>query len=125
MAHVTKSQQSGENGVLPDVTWVVLGLTSVFVSLVASFISGDGHWFQRSGSLLVLFSVVLEFRQSQMTKPSVSSDVSINNRPVATSRNTPAFRKWLHYYALLAIVIGTLVWGYGDLLFLYSESGAT
>ena len=66
MAHVTKPQQSSENGVLPDITWVALGLASVFVSAIASFISGDGHWFQRSGSLLVLFSVVLEFRQSQI-----------------------------------------------------------
>ena len=122
---MTKFQQSAENGVLPDITWVVLGLTSVFVSFVASFVSGDGHWFQRSGSLLVLFSVVLEFRQTQMARPSASKDVFVNGQPTAISRNTPAFRKCLHYYALLAIVIGTVIWGYGDLLFSYSESGAT
>ena len=78
---MTKSQQSGENGVLPDITWVVLGLTSVFVSAIASFISGDGHWFQRSGSLLVLFSVVLEFRQSQIAKPSASKTFSLIINP--------------------------------------------
>ena len=122
---MTESRQSGDNGILPDIILVVLGLSSILVSAIASFISGDGHWFQRSGSLLVLFSVVLEFRQSQIAKPSASRDVSVGGQPAAISHNFPAVRKWLHYFAIVTIGIGTLIWGYGDLLFLHSENGAT
>ena len=34
-----------------------------------------------------------------------------------TEQHIPTVRKWLHRIAWGGIVIGTLIWGYGDLFF--------
>ena len=41
----------------------------------------------------------------------------INSSPVMTEPHIPTIRKLFHWIAWSGIVIGTLIWGYGDLLF--------
>ena len=94
------------------------GLATVAGSLVYSLASAEGEWFQRSGSLLVLFAVVLEIRQTAIEQPKKSKSVSIEGTAAATKG---------FYFSCEqtdspdrmggALVIGTVIWGYGDLLF--------
>ncbi|MBL1292964.1 MAG: hypothetical protein COB61_003735 [Thiotrichales bacterium] len=56
------------------------------VSLYSSVATMEGHWFSRSGSMLVMFGAFLK-------------------------------RKMLDRVVLFTLIYGTVVWGYGDLLF--------
>lgn len=88
---------------------IVLALCAMGPPMLSAMISletGDGHWFQRSGSLMVLFSVAMEYRRSQRVK---------RGRP-ASSLPEP-FGVSVPYVCYVSIAVGTLIWGYGDLLF--------
>ena len=101
-----------------DIALLSAGLFSLLFSLCASIVSGEGAWFQRSGSLLVLFSVILEIRQEKALQPHASTGVTINGMPVLAERTASALNKWLRRIAWGGIIGGTFVWGYGDLIFM-------
>ena len=86
------------------------GLATVAGSLVYSLASGEGEWFQRSGSLLVLFSVLLEVRQTAIEQPKKSKSVSIEGTAAATRGPISVGNKRLHWTAWGGIVIGTVIW---------------
>ena len=76
----------------------------------------EGEWLQRCGAIVVLISVILEIRQSMAKQPQATT-VTINDNPVMTEPHIPTVRKRLHRIAWGGIVIGALIWGYGDLFF--------
>lgn len=91
---------------------------AVVVSAILSFYASDGHWFQRSGSLIVLFSVMLEFRQLRIMDRLRLHAPHIGVGGVSfPTNNIPGQRLMLHRAAVSAIVAGTLIWGYGDIPF--------
>ncbi len=97
---------------------LILAIVSSFsVSLGCSVAENSGEWLQRSGSLIVLFSVVLEILQTLAKEPIPAEGVFINNVPATTSPPVSKTSKWFHIIAWFGIAIGTLIWGYGDLLF--------
>ena len=100
-----------------DCLLILAIVCSFSVSLYFSVAENSGEWLQRSGSLIVLFSVVLEILQTLAKQPIPSDWVFINNVPAATSPPVSKTSKWFHKFARFGIVIGTLIWGYGDLLF--------
>ena len=105
---------------IQEIFGYVLILAIVFsflVSLEMSFTQNSGEWLQRSGSLIVLFSVVLEILQTLAKQPIPSNRVFSESVPVATSPPVSKTSKWFHIIAWFGIVIGTFIWGYGDLLF--------
>lgn len=108
--------ESKNNKYMLDVLLILLGGVPVVVSAGISSSLGEWEWFQRSGSLLVLFSVALEYRQSQLAQPVRSTSMFIEGRPAAMGYELPRIRKWMYRYAITAIVLGTLMWGYGDLV---------
>ena len=95
----------------------LVGLSTLAGSFYLSLASGDGEWFQRSGSLFVLFSALVEIQQSSIKQPTEGGEVTINDTPVMIRKLIPSMSKWLHRIAWGGIVIGTLIWGYGDLVF--------
>ena len=99
------------------VALLLAGVAVVIGSGFFSLISGVGEWFQRSGSLFVLFSVLVEIQQTAIKQPEASSGVTISGAPVAIRQPISALSKWLHRLAWGGIVTGTIIWGYGDLLF--------
>ena len=102
---------------------LILAIASSFlVSLGFSVAHNSGDWFQRSGSLIVLFSVILEIRQTLSKQPKPTT-ATLNDVPIATSLPVSKAVKWFHRVAWIGIAFGTLIWGYGDLLFefLYSN----
>lgn len=86
-------------------------------SAVQSWILADGQWFQRSGSLVVLVSVVLEIRQSILQEPVPSGSIYVEGKPLRIPPESRSIDKAFHRIAWFGIVIGTFVWGYGDLLY--------
>ena len=99
---------------------VTAWLISVF-SLYYGSINGF-HWFGRSGSLIVLFSIMSEYRliiekqnyiYTFVTKGRIQTEQSL--RPIGNFNPSKAHSikdKITH----ASVIFGTLIWGYGDLL---------
>lgn len=96
---------------------LLVGLAVVLVSAYASHASGNGEWFQRSGSVFVLISVVVEIQQTLAQQPTPSPSHFSHGARVMTQPSISAVSKWLRWIARAGIVIGTGIWGYGDLVF--------
>lgn len=96
---------------------LALGLVAVATSFVVSYLTGDGGWFQRSGSVIVLLSVFLEICYSILKEPIPSNTVFIEKKPAVTHPKLKSVDSIFHGLAWLGILGGTLIWGYGDLLF--------
>ena len=99
-----------------ELALILLSMGPVMMSAYMSVVTGDGHWFQRSGSLMVLFSAAVEYRRSVLRAraadsgdPRLKAAVAARSRPIWGS---------VPYVCYLQILLGTLIWGYGDLLFL-------
>ena len=95
---------------------LLAGLAAVAGSAYASHASGNGEWFQRSGSVFVLFSVLVEIQQTVTNQPRETNS-TINNTPFMIREPVSEVSKWLHRIAWAGIVTGTGIWGYGDLVF--------
>jgi len=73
-------------------------------------------WFQRSGALMVLVSSLSEYHAFQMLN--TFSPVEMANQPELTSKvNYCNQAKKLIIVAAICIGIGTVIWGYGDILY--------
>jgi hypothetical protein len=94
----------------------------IFISVVCGLLAAFGIlkpenepreiWFQRSGSLVVLFAAIGEYYVSNMR---------VTLRPagyvgITAMENELSFSvKFFHSVALTLVVMGTIIWGYGDL----------
>jgi hypothetical protein len=73
-----------------------------------------GQWFERSGAVMTVFSVFAQFKAGSVA-------TMIEGGMFEESRE--AYRKYKPYQtvaavvSLVLVVIGTVIWGYGDLLF--------
>ncbi|MUK48265.1 hypothetical protein [Aliivibrio fischeri] len=89
-------------------------------------------WFARSGSIVVLFAVIVEFRLSSYIYEDVlkAAQVSAKKKGLKVSDNplvqanidarktvkpeAPRSRKLLSICAHILVITGTVIWGYGD-----------
>ena len=105
------------NPLIVNIALVLCSTLALLISVIASYLLEDGEWFQRSGSLCVLFSVILEIRQTSIRQPQPSSSVFVEGRPAVFDSPVSRLDVWFHRFAWFGIVFGTVVWGYGDLVF--------
>jgi hypothetical protein len=92
----------------------LLPLFSAFIS----YSTGHGLWFARSGSITVLTAAIVQFRLAMQLEFSQYRALLygvLSGFPRQASL-TPLSR-FLGPASLFLIVAGTLIWGYGDLLF--------
>ncbi|WP_319381524.1 hypothetical protein [Thiomicrorhabdus sp.] len=101
-----------KNGLLLLLAWVMLG-----IGLILGF-AWDGIWFARFGSLVVLFAVMSEYSlmhreldvlYQRLEKVDVGDDI-----PDLAPSKWHRKKVWLSH---LTVVLGTLIWGFGDLIF--------
>lgn len=115
------------------VEWILLligflgSLFSVFFDIASE---SNTTWFARSGSLLVLFAVIVEYRLTQfifrdIRNANISNAIKNNSAfqdnkllQVLTDKNPtlPKSRAYLTRISHIFIILGTSIWGYGDLL---------
>lgn len=100
--------------------WEILLLISAYtIPLFFYFysnVTGDGQWFSRSGSLMVMLGAVLEyinFGAQQYLREKRDETYKPNPEIVAKLKS----RKPFDVLILLSLLFGTAIWGYGDLLF--------
>ncbi|MEZ8804263.1 hypothetical protein AB6D78_24195 [Vibrio splendidus] len=113
-------------GAIASLISIVLDIYSVQVSPGETV-----AWFARSGAVVVLFSVIVEYRLSSYVfddihkaavKNGVKNSIIGNNDnkliQALTNRkaNVPKARSDLAFVSHALVIIGTVIWGYGDLL---------
>ena len=87
-----------------EILLVLLAMGLPMASLMATIATGNGEWFQRSGSLMVLFSAAVEYRRRRgLRRPGTAAGW--------------LFWRQIPYVCYSSIFLGTLIWGYGDLPF--------
>ena len=85
-------------------------------NLVYSIVTNEAHWFQRSGSIVVLLGVLIVARRViRLGKDHQNEDWNLPNETVEGKRVLLDQRSEYVIGPIVA-VIGTMVWGYGDLL---------
>ncbi|MUK70253.1 hypothetical protein [Aliivibrio fischeri] len=79
-------------------------------------------WFQRSGSITVLFAVWAEYKLFKLAE--LTNPMSQNGNTWDDMRKSDvlqaSYSKYIQgikYFAAVLAIAGTVIWGYGDLLF--------
>lgn len=90
---------------------------SIPFSMVSPYLPIDetlSIWFQRSGSLMVIIAIITEFKLF-----SLNDYFDLNNTRMFAPVDLPKTYKSIYYAitiaALMSMLIGTLIWGYGDI----------
>lgn len=100
--------------------FLVLSWASIAISLYIEANYG-GNWFMRSGSLMVLFSVIAEFLllegRDEYLNQRLSKSKVPNQQNSLDSIHPSHTHKLLEIISHISVVIGTVIWGYGDLLY--------
>ena len=102
-------------------TWLIYFTTMVVLggSLYYSIVTSEAHWFQKSGSIVVLLGIlILARRVIRLGKDYQNEDW---NLPDGTPEGKRVLLdEWSEYIIGPTVAgIGTVVWGYGDLLLTY------
>lgn len=101
-----------------SVTSVLIYAIPIYTALYTPFIESEmqGAWFQRSGSLMVIIGAFIEYKLF-----SIRAHFNIVGTVWDRSFETPeSYNTWyniISYATLSTIVVGTLIWGYGDIPF--------
>ena len=100
--------------------WVLLVVAVLFsvASAVADCYSDSLNWFARSGAIVVLIALVVEYRisshiyediqRAQFLQSKINPSIPLKGKPAPQ-------RKKISIAAHALVVFGTIIWGYGDL----------
>ncbi|WP_290648376.1 hypothetical protein [Aquisalimonas sp.] len=120
MAQVSVQPTSRDYAI--EIVFMGLAMLPVIVSAYVSIVTGDGQWFQRSGSLMVLFSVAVEYHRSMVARRAGIMDGTVEAEWGPSPRRHILDWRSIPYICYAAILMGTLIWAYGDLLFVSMET---
>ena len=97
------------------IAWIICILFYCIATLYGS------HWFSRSGSLMVLLGAMSEYLllQNQTTHMStiLRGTGTFGGSPI-TSVDPPEYHKNISKYVHITVILGTFIWGFGDLFVL-------
>ena len=81
-----------------------------------NFITDEKNWFQSSGSILVILGIIFEskyiLRSNEENKNTIVGTVTILSEDEVDSSKPEKYKLHAGYFIIL---LGTLIWGYGDL----------
>lgn len=101
-----------------EVGVVLSGIAAAVISFGVSFQKCDFSWFGRSGALVVMCAVIAEFtniRVQQFINERATRGAGALGGGVG-SLEQPKFRQNWSMITHIVGVLGTLIWGYGDLI---------
>jgi hypothetical protein len=102
-----------------------VGLAIALASAIASVLTGEWHWFQRSGAMLVLCGAILSARElmrkepKQLIREELAEDgISQQQLPQSTieDRRQTVLDVLSAKFGIRMMVVGTVIWAYGDLV---------
>ena len=103
---------------------LIIGAIILAASFIASYYTGQWHWFQRSGALLVSIGAILSTRRllrsglDGLLHGSSASDViaAIEKIRVYTVDHETRRDLLSAYRGFSVVGLGTVIWAYGDLI---------
>jgi len=109
------------------VIWALLNsVPLIFLAIVAPIAAYKGiyifpgesveSWFQRSGSVTVLFAVWTEYNLSKANGYISPSGIITNEQEELSNKYKLAYNL-IRYFGVLLAIVGTMIWGYGDLIY--------
>ena len=103
---------------LSCVPLIILGVLAPVVAYF-SCLRPEGEaadvWFQRSGSISVLFGVWAEYNLSKVNEHINLSGIVVSDQTELSERYKLRYRI-AQYLGVVLAIVGTIIWGYGDLL---------
>ena len=91
-------------------TWIIF-------SYFYSFGTKPETWFARSGSIMVLLSVIVEYKLAVLQQNKINRAIQKSSYIGMPARSK--LSKEYNYISTVThvfVILGTLIWGYGDLL---------
>tara|TARA_R110000737_G_C14624499_1_gene494332 strand:- start:11111 stop:11545 length:435 start_codon:yes stop_codon:yes gene_type:complete len=125
-----KSQFTIESG-----CWLVLCyllLTCAYYGVGASLDSSPAIWFQRSGSVIVCIAIIAEIRMLKLSRITEEEITKLRGENTFTKKSAISWNwmvanaktknklkgeVFLRNHIHLFLIIGTITWGYGDIIF--------
>jgi hypothetical protein len=104
-----------------DATKIALLLAAAWLWAVFSFFTSTsaGTWFARSGAVMCLIGAVATFwlvnDYTRALEKAVEHGITVTRR-VELVFNPPKLYQSIQYFAYMTGVVGTVIWGYGDIL---------
>jgi hypothetical protein len=93
-----------------------------FIWVVISFYNSFGYnpetFFARSGAVMVILSIFVEFQLAKESHKMLHNNFFLKNKGYKTIPILPVRHSILSWFAHILVVLGTFVWGYGDLWYL-------
>lgn len=97
---------------------LIVAAVAPVMSEIVSYSTGHGHWFGRSGSITVLLAAVIQYRlAAQLANSQHGALVTGVMAGFPRRASLTSLGRFLAVSSLLLIIIGTAIWGYGDLMF--------
>ncbi len=100
------------------IIFIVLSILTPTLSIILPEPNGETAdlWFQRSGSITVIFALLAEHQAFK-----INAILSPENNPILTLGDIKEyFKKEANRYTVCALsmaTLGTLIWGYGDFVY--------
>jgi hypothetical protein len=105
--------------------FIILPICALSASVTASYITGEWHWFGRSGAIVTMAGLILSVRPvvrrgfNEWLKQQDEVDYgTLNGNTAKEIEEKRQIRLDLiaSYIGMFMTITGTLIWGYGDLL---------
>ena len=96
---------------------LIVGWAWMFVSLNSSFGYEPATFFARSGAVMVVLGIFVEFQLAKESQKMTYNNFVAKTEGYKSIPFLPVRHKILSWVAHLSVVLGTVVWGYGDLWF--------
>lgn len=101
-----------------DAVWLLLAYTIAIASFALSNVDPDADWFRRSGSIMILLAVIVEYQNATLQQR-INEKATLGSGTVGggvAPLDQPHYRRWLVNIAHFTIIVGTMIAGYGDIL---------
>lgn len=86
-------------------------------SLCASVYANDGLWFARSGAIMVLLAVVVDYRVAKVQQNrNAEATMLAGLLQIPMSGDLSKAEQRISRSAHILAIAGTVIWGYGDLI---------
>ena len=99
-----------------EMGFLILAIVPSTISLYFDIALNTHEWFQRSGSFMVISAIAIDFRQSSRSYVNGRGIFSSMSKGVDGHDGLPLARRIIQRCAIALMVIGTAIWGYGDLI---------
>lgn len=99
-----------------DTLLIIFALVVPVISWLYAQYAGESHWFARSGSIMVVIGIVLEGRL--FIARQIIYEFSRASESPETTPKQLVIRKLATWVAHFILIVGTIIWGYGDIIYL-------